>query len=74
MAQIGQLTDGRNTPLVEAMARLGSDEERKLFLQSFLQSRSRDEQQITREYIRGRNQVDMRLDRNPFLFGDNATA
>lgn len=71
MAQIGLLTEGRDTPLVQAMARLPNDDERAQFLRSFTTARSRDEQQITREFIRGRDRVDMNLQRNPFLFGDN---
>jgi hypothetical protein len=74
MAQIGALTEGRNTPLVQALSRMENDMQRNAFLHTFVQSRSRDDQQILREFVRSRDRIDPRLDQNRFLFGNNANA
>ncbi len=74
MAQIGELTEGRNTPLVQAMAGMRSDGERAAFVRMFTQPRSRDEQQIVREYIRGLDRIDPRLEQSRMLFGDQQAA
>lgn len=74
MAQIGVLTEGRNTPLVQALARMENDAQRNAFLHTFLQTRSRDDQQILREFVRGRDRIQPQLQPNRFLFGNNATA